>query len=96
MVLASGMMEPAVPEVVAGSARRSVALQVGPRLAIYGIPGGLTDPTHEDRSVGIVVKPRKRNPVGRRASDGRNGRPDIGPDLRERVKGIRGKPGDEK
>jgi hypothetical protein len=56
----------------------------------------LTDTANEDRSLGAVVKPGKRNPVGRRTADWRHCRADIRSDLSEGVKAISSNRGDEK
>jgi hypothetical protein len=56
----------------------------------------LTDTANDNRALGAVVKPGKRNSVGRRAADRRQRGTDIRSDLSEGVKAISGNRGDEK
>jgi hypothetical protein len=56
----------------------------------------LTDTANNNRSLGAVVKPGKRNSVGRRTADWRHCRADVRSDLSEGVKAISGNRGDEK
>jgi hypothetical protein len=56
----------------------------------------LTDTANNNRSLGAVVKPGKRNSVGRRTADWRHCRADIRSHLSEGVKAIGGNRSDEK
>ncbi|TMH19338.1 MAG: hypothetical protein E6H68_00170 [Betaproteobacteria bacterium] len=56
----------------------------------------MTDTANNNRSLGAVVKPGKRNSVGRRTADWRHCRADIRSHLSEGVKAIGGNRSDEK
>jgi hypothetical protein len=56
----------------------------------------LADTANEYRPLGAVIKPRKRNPIGRRTADWRHCRAGIRSDLSECVKAIGGNRCDEK
>jgi hypothetical protein len=66
------------------------------RLAFHGVPRSLADTANEYRPLGAVIKPRKRNPIGRRTADWRHCRAGIRSDLSEGVKAIGGNRCDEK
>jgi len=70
--------------------------QYRPRLAIHGIPGRLADPANYNRSLGAVVKPCKRDAIGRRTRNWRHRWAHIRADLSEGMKTICPNRGDEK